>query len=151
MINIHVGDSVRSTEEGLAGYQGVVVNGPESREDGLYFSVRWFTPSDVVNSVTGENAAFLETFDPYAHIAQLESDLRVAEVDVAFGKVYVKERDFERHKVDKLQIRNDRLTHALNAVADLVGPEVDPSEGTLDEFLDEYDQLRYDIQKALEV
>lgn len=150
-LSIYVGDSVRSTDPELPRHRGVVIHGPESRAEGLYYHVRWFAPSDALNSVTGESADSLESFDLHERLAQLESDAAVAEVNKAFYELAIKERDYERHKVDSLQLRNDRLTHALNVITDLVGPEIDPAEGTLDEFLDDVDQLRYDIQKALEV
>lgn len=150
-LSIYVGDSVRSTDPELPHHQGVVIHGPESRADGLYYHVRWFTPSNVVNTVTGEASDTLESFDPYERIAELESDARVAEVGQSFYELAVKERDYERHRRDKLQLRCDRLTHALNTVADLVGPEVDPHEDTTSGWMDELTSLRYEIQKALEV
>lgn len=107
----------------------------------------------------------LETLlDPYHVDEDLPLDVRLfligeyirgeedmAAIDKAFYELAVKERDYERHKVDKLQLRNDRLTYALNAVADLVGPEVDPHEDTTSGWMDELTSLRYEIQKALEV
>lgn len=78
----------------------------------------------------------------------IRKDADMGDIDKAFYELAIKERDYERHRNDKLQTRNNRLTHALNVIADLVGPEVDPDENPR-YYLDDFDQLRYEIQKAL--
>lgn len=81
-----------------------------------------------------------------------DQDDIVAEIDKAFYELAIKERDYERVRYDRVEgemrllvAQNRRLTDALNLIADLVGPEIDP-----DRIMDDpVDQLLYDIQKAL--